>query len=87
MIDSARSQKDSSQGLSNWQILAFSAPSVGMVFLTAPMSIVQGVYAKYFGVPLTTLAGILLLCRLFDAFSDPLMGYFSDRYRARTGTR
>ena len=87
MTHSANKQTGLPQGLNNWKILAFSAPSVGLMFLVAPISIVQGIYAKYFGVPLTTLAGILLLCRLFDAFSDPLIGYFSDRYRARTGTR
>ena len=75
------------QDLNTWKILAFNAPFVGWMFVMGPMNIVQGIYAKYFGIPLTTLAGILLLCRLFDVFSDPLMGYFSDRYRARTGTR
>ena len=87
MTHSANKQTALPQGLNNWKILAFSAPSLGVMFLMGPMSIVQGIYAKYFGIPLTTLAGILLLCRLFDVFSDPLMGYFSDRYRARTGTR
>ncbi|ETN92762.1 Glucuronide permease [Gammaproteobacteria bacterium MOLA455] len=87
MIHRANKQTVLTRGLNNWQVLAFSAPSVGLMFLLGPMSIVQGVYAKYFGIPLTTLAGVLLLCRLFDVFSDPLMGYFSDRYKARTGTR
>ena len=87
MTFSTNKQTALPQRLNNWTILAFSAPSVGLVFLMGPMSIVQGIYAKYFGIPLTTLAGIFLLCRFFDVFSDPLMGYFSDRYRARTGTR
>ncbi|MDB9951897.1 MFS transporter [Porticoccaceae bacterium] len=87
MTYSANKQMALPQRLNNWTILAFSAPSVGLMFLMGPMSIVQGIYAKYFGIPLTTLAVILLLCRLFDVFSDPLMGYFSDRYRVRTGTR
>ena len=87
MTLSMNRHSDFRPSLTNWKILAFSAPSVGLMFLVGPMSIVQGIYAKYFGIPLTTLAAILLLCRLFDAFSDPLIGYFSDRYRARTGTR
>jgi len=87
MIHSANKKTALPQRLNNWKILAFSAPFLGLVFLMGPINIVQGIYAKYFGIPLTTLAGILLLCRLFDVFSDPLMGYFSDRYRARTGTR
>ncbi|ETN91609.1 Glucuronide permease [Gammaproteobacteria bacterium MOLA455] len=87
MTHCINNQTASPERLNNWNILAFSAPFVGWMFVMGPMNIVQGVYAKYFGIPLTTLAGILLLCRLFDVFSDPFMGYFSDRYRARSGTR
>ena len=83
----ANAQASLPRNLNNWKILAFSGPSVGLMFVMGPMNIIQGIYAKYFGIPLTTLAGILLLCRLFDMFSDPLMGYFSDRYKERTGTR
>ena len=83
----ANAQASLPRNLNNWKILAFSGPSVGLMFVMGPMNIIQGIYAKYFGIPLTTLAGILLICRLFDVFSDPLMGYFSDRYKARTGTR
>ena len=51
--------------ITHWQMVAFSAPSIGLMFLVGPISIVQGIYAKYFGVPLTMLAAILLLCKLF----------------------
>ena len=70
-----------------WQALAFSVPSAGLWFLMGSMGVIQGIYAKHFGVALTTLAAILLVGRIFDAFSDPLIGYYSDSYRARTGTR
>lgn len=73
--------------LTKWQMLAYGGPSVGLVFLTAPMGVLQGIYAKYFGIPLAVLAGVLLLSRLFDAVIDPLIGFVSDRYRVRTGTR
>lgn len=56
-------------------------------FLVGPLAIVQGIYAKYFGLPLTTIATILLVARVFDAVSDPLIGFYSDRYHARTGSR
>jgi len=65
----------------------YSAPYITMVWLAAPIPILQGVYAKYYGFSLTTLASIVLLARLFDAISDPLIGYYSDRYARRTGTR
>jgi len=78
---------NSVSGFSNWQALALSSPTVGVVFFMGPMGVIQGIYAKYYGVALTTLAAVLLLGRIFDAVTDPLIGHCSDRYRARTGTR
>ena len=48
---------------------------------------IQGVYAKYFGVPLKSIAVVLLLASLFDATVNPMAGYLSDRHCARGGTR
>ena len=73
--------------LTKWQMVAYGGPSVGLIFLISPMGVLQGIYAKHFEVSLTVLAGILLLSRIFDAVIDPLVGYVSDRYRVRTGTR
>lgn len=67
--------------------LSYSAPLVTMVWLGAPIPILQGIYAKYYGFSLTTLASIILLARLFDAITDPLIGCYSDRYARRSGTR
>ena len=55
--------------------------------LMAPLAIIQGIYAKYYGLSLTTLAAIILIARIFDAVSDPIIGYCSDRYAIRSGTR
>ena len=73
--------------VNRWQMLAYGGPSVGLVFLVSPMGVIQGIYAKYFGLSLSVIAGVLLLSRIFDAVIDPLIGYASDRYRVRTGTR
>ena len=67
--------------------LHYSMPQIAVVWLMAPISVVQGVYAKYYAISLTTLATVILFSRIFDAVTDPLIGYFSDRYRRRTGTR
>ena len=75
------------QSINSWQMAALSLPYMGAAFFFGSMNVVQGIYAKYFGLSLTTLAAVLLLSRLFDAVSDPLIGFFSDRYRTRTGTR
>lgn len=67
--------------------LTYALPTITTSFLIAPLAIVQGIYAKYFGLSLTTIASILLIARVFDAVTDPLIGFYSDRYHANTGTR
>lgn len=67
--------------------LAYSAPHITTYWLIAPVGVVQGIYAKYYGLSLTTIAAIVLVARLFDAITDPLIGYLSDRYYRYSGTR
>ena len=68
--------------------LIYASPAVVTNFLFYPVQILlAGIYAKYFGLSLATIAVIVFAARLFDAVTDPLIGYYSDRYRARTGTR
>ena len=77
--------RDSSTTLS--LCVTYSAPHITTLWLIAPVAIIQGIYAKYYGLSLTTIAAIVLAARLFDAISDPLIGYYIDRYHRRTGTR
>ena len=68
--------------------LAYGLPIVVTYFLFYPVQVLlSGIYAKYFGLALSTIATIVFFARLFDAVSDPLIGYLSDRYRAKSGTR
>lgn len=67
--------------------LAYSAPVVGMSCLMAPLAIVQGIYAKHYGIPLTTIAMVVLVARIVDAITDPAIGYWIDRYYQKTGSR
>ena len=68
--------------------LAYIAPQLGISLLFAPViTVLGGIYGKYYGVSLTTIATVMLVARIFDAVTDPLIGYYSDRWRARTGTR
>ena len=69
------------------RLLCFTLPQIGLVLLVTPTMILAGIYAKYFGLSLVELAGITLLARVFDAVTDPLVGYWSDRVRERTGSR
>ena len=85
-IDNKESQ-DNNQSLSVLHCCYYSLPKVGVVWLWAPVAILQGIYAKYYGFSLATLGFIILLARFFDVITDPLIGYLSDRYQRRTGTR
>ena len=77
----------SNKPLSSAQAMAYAAPMISVAFLLGPFVIVQGIYAKYFGLSLTVIGAVVLIARLFDAVTDPLIGYFSDRYQRRTGSR
>ncbi len=69
-------------------MLYYVLPSIGVAFLAGgPMSILQSIYAKHHGLLLSEIAMVLLLARLFDAITDPLIGYYSDRYFECHGTR
>ena len=68
--------------------LAYAIPSIGLVFIFAPVAtVLGGIYAKHFGLTLTTIATVMLIARIFDAVTDPIIGYYSDRSRMRTGSR
>ena len=73
--------------LSLAQSLAYAAPVLPIFFLLGPLGVLQGIYAKYFGLPLSAMAAVLLIARLFDAVTDPAIGYWSDHYQRRTGSR
>lgn len=69
------------------QALVYALPTLPVALLYGSIAIIQGIYAKYFGLSLTTLAGILLIAQLFDAMTDPVVGYLSDCYYERKGNR
>ena len=81
------SGRTSGPSLSVMVLLSYCAPASTVIWLAAPIHIVQGIYAKYYGFSLVTLASIVLLARFFDAITDPLIGYYSDYYHRRIGTR
>ena len=82
---SSKSTEKNDMALSHY--MAYVAPIIILAFLFGAAGILQGIYAKYFGVALTTIAAVLLISRLFDAVIDPIIGYWSDHHYAKTGTR
>jgi len=69
----------------NWKVgLAYGLPNFCMAIMIGPaLGVLQGVYAKDFGLTLESMAGVILLGRIFDAISDPLVGISSDKFRHR----
>lgn len=49
--------------------------------------IIPTYYAQALGLSLSAVGGILLIARLWDLFTDPLVGYLSDRTPERLGRR
>lgn len=69
-------------------MLAYAAPAAGLYFFSIPMwTILPGVYAKHFGLTLSSLATVILTVRIFDGFITPIIGYLSDWHRSRGGSR
>ena len=73
--------------INNKERLFYAMPMISMVSFYAPMNIVQGIYAKYYGLTLTSLATAILFIRILDVFTDPLVGYLSDRSQLKYGSR
>jgi GPH family glycoside/pentoside/hexuronide:cation symporter len=68
-------------------LIAFALPTAILGVMHGPEGLIQGVYAKHAGISLGALAVALLLTKLFDGVTYPLIGYLSDRTYARTGSR
>ncbi len=73
--------------LRRYHYVSYALPAIAMAWMQAPIVVVQGVYAKYLGLSLTAIASTVLLARIFDAVTDPLIGYYADLYCKRHGTR
>ena len=82
-VNSTNTNNSMSVGL----CLTYSSPVLITTFLYGSIGVLQGIYAKYFGLALTTIATVLLIARMFDAVTDPVIGYWADHYYARRGNR
>ena len=68
-------------------LLFYSLPALPLALLTLPFYVIVPGYYASIGLPIAMVGNILLLVRLFDAFSDPIAGYLSDKTRSRFGRR
>ncbi len=70
------------------KILAYSLPSLPLAGLYFGIYVLLGeFYSSEFGLSLFAIGWSFILVRLFDAFSDPIMGYVSDSFSTRFGKR
>ena len=68
--------------------ILYSLPVFFLAIMVGPAgSIVQGIYTREYGLPLASIAGLIVICRLLDALTDPVIGILSDRTRHWRGGR
>ena len=70
------------------QKVTYGLPAFALAVVGIPVYVhIPKFYTDVVGVNIAWVGAVLLLARLFDAFSDPLMGMVSDRTRTRLGRR
>lgn len=70
------------------QLILFGFPALPHSFIALPLNIViPAFYAANTSVTLVQIAAVTSLTRIFDAFTDPLIGFLSDRTKTRLGRR
>ena len=68
--------------------VAYSLPAFALALVGIPVYVhIPKFYTDVVGVSIVWVGGILLFIRLFDAFTDPLLGIVSDRTRSPMGRR
>ena len=83
--------KEYSKGaLNKWVLASYGAPALPLSMVGLPMAVyLPAVYAdtEGFGLGLAFVGLVLVLARLFDGFTDPIVGFISDRIRTPWGRR
>jgi GPH family glycoside/pentoside/hexuronide:cation symporter len=71
-----------------WILAVFALPALLQGFThTAASQVLTGIYAKYLGLSLAALGTAVLISKIFDAVTDPLIGAWSDSLRRRGVSR
>lgn len=74
--------------LKNRTLIAFALPGFVVGMMAGPVnSVIPTIYAKYYGLDLAFIGTVLLVSRIFDGITDPLVGYLSDRTKTPFGRR
>jgi len=71
-----------------WRKVAYSSPAYALAIIGIPVYVyIPKFYTDVVGINVVLLGYILFSVRLFDAVSDPVIGYLSDRTKTRFGRR
>ena len=76
--------------LSRWVLASYGAPAMPLSMVGLPMAVyLPAVYAdsEGFGLSLGFVGLVMVLSRVFDGVTDPVVGFISDRMRTRWGRR
>ncbi len=69
-------------------LFAYSLADLPVAMALFPVMVfIPRYYATDLGIPLATLSAVMLVQRILDLFTDPLMGWISDHTRSRWGRR
>ena len=72
----------------NAKLWCYALPAIPLAALALPLYvIVPTFYAQNLGLPIAAVGTVLLLIRLLDAASDPLIGWLCDRLFLKSGRR
>ncbi|MFC1814872.1 MFS transporter [Thermodesulfobacteriota bacterium] len=70
------------------KLLAYAAPAFALAVVGIPVYVyIPKFYSDVIGVNITVLGILILVVRIFDAITDPLLGFLSDNTRTRFGRR
>ena len=68
--------------------IAYSAPALALAVVGIPVYVyIPKFYTDVVGINIAVLGTILFSVRIFDALTDPAIGYISDRGQTRFGRR
>jgi Na+/melibiose symporter-like transporter len=85
---SERSAAAPVSGLSRRTLALYALPAFALSLPTIPVYVyLPTLYAQDLGLGLAATGFVLLIARIFDVVTDPIMGIASDRYRFRWGRR
>ena len=91
VADGGKNLKDyTPTSLNRWVLASYGAPALPLSMVGLPMAVyLPAVYAdaEGFGLGLGFVGLVLVLARVFDGVTDPIVGFLSDRTRTRWGRR